>query len=325
MRLVLDIDKLAAFQLSAVDVATAISEPNIPLPGGPIGQVTLTKGQQILFTLKTLGGWANSEEFKNISLKASTDGHTVRLKDVARVEPGNDGNPATINGKPAVLLAIHPLPNARPSDVSRAILDKLAELRSRLPDGLALEAAFDFAPNLEEPNNPRTPEHLVIDVQLLDSASPEHTVQTLEKAADLVRKIPGVGDVLALTEHPFSLVRKRACLVVRLKPKEQRDFDREQIAESVENEFQKQLPDALFQLSLPSAANGFPIYGFPIEFAMEDRGDNGGTILRQRAEAVVKKMNENEKFSDAAICPRSARRAVFDSEHRPDKMPGPRR
>jgi multidrug efflux pump subunit AcrB len=303
MRLTLDADKLAEFQLSAMDVATAISQQDVQVPAGPIGQAPVTKNQQFQWALKTLGRRANSEEFRSITLKANPDGRIVRLKEVARVEPGDDGSRATLNGKPAVLLGIHPLPTAKPSDVSRAILDKLAELRARVPKGLSLEAAFDFAPNVEEPNNPATPEYLVIDVELPESASTERTARTLERAAELLRKTQGVRDVLALTEHPFSLVRSRPCLVVRLTPKDQRDLDRKQIAGAVRGALQKQILDALFRLSLPSAADGFPLYGFPIEFAIEDRGNQGYTILRQRSEALVEKMNENGKFSDAAVSP----------------------
>ena len=115
-----------------------------------------------------------------------------------------------------MVLGIHPLPNAKPGDVSRAVLDKLAELRAKVPDGLALAVVFDFAPNLEQPNDPATPEHLVIDAELPEVASADLTARTLERAAELLRKTPGVQDVLALTEHPFSLARNRPCLVVRL-------------------------------------------------------------------------------------------------------------
>src|SRR5207248_6031729 len=99
------------------------------------------------------------------------DGRRVQLKDVARIELGsNESSSASLNGKPTVLLSIHPLPNAKPSEVSQAVLDKLEELRARVPEGLALAVAFDFAANLEEPNNPTTPEHLVIDAELPESA-----------------------------------------------------------------------------------------------------------------------------------------------------------
>ena len=311
MRVTLDADKLEARQLSVMDVVTALSQQNIQVVGGPIGQAPAPKDQQLPLTINTLGRLTEPEHIESVIVKATPDGRTVRLKDVARVELGsNEGSNASLNGIPTVLLSIHPLPNAKPSDVSRAVLDKLAELRANVPDGLALAIAFDFAPNLEEPNNPATPEHLVIDAELPESASAERTARTLERAAELLRKTPGVQDVLALTEHPFSLVRNRPCLVVRLNPKDQREFGREQIAGNVRVALQNQIPAAVFRLSVPSTAAGFPVYGFPIEFAIEDRGDHGSAILRQRAEALVEKMNESGKFLAASVGP-GLRRAPY--------------
>ena len=302
LRVAIDADKLAALQLSAMDVVAAIGQQNIRVAGGPIGQAPVPKGQQLQFTLNTPGRLLERDEVESVIVKATPDGRTVRLKDVARVEPGNnETSNASLNGKPTLLLSIHPLPKAKPSQVSRAVLDKLAELRANVPDGLALAAAFDFAPNLEEPNNPATAKHLVIDAELPESASAERTARTLERAAELVRKTPGVQDVLALTEHPFSLVRNRPCLVVRLTPKDQREFGREQIAGNVRVALQNRVPEAVFRLSLPSSAEGFPVYGFPIEFAIEDRGGHGGTILRECAGALVEKMSQSGKFSDVAV------------------------
>ncbi len=302
LRVTLDADKLAAHQLSVMDVVTALNQQNIQVAAGPIGQPPVPKGQQFRLTINTLGRLTETEQFESVIVKAAPDGRTVRLKDVARVELGNnEGSNATLNGKPAVLLSIHPLPNVKPSDVSRAILDKLAELRANVPDGLALAVAFDFAPNLEEPNNSETPEHLVIDMQLPDAASMERTTRTQERAAALLRKTPGVQDVLALTEHPFSLVRNRPCLVVRLTPKDQRELSREQIAGKVRVALRNQIPEAVFRLSVPSTADGFPEYGFPIELAIGDRGDHGSASLQKCAAALVEKMNESGKFSDVGV------------------------
>jgi multidrug efflux pump subunit AcrB len=304
LRVSLDTDRLAALNMTALEVVTALSQQNLRVAGGPVGQGTVPKDRQFQLAVKTPGRLIEAEQYESLIVKATSDGRTIRLRDVARIElGGGEGKSATLNGQPTVLLAIHPLPNAKPSDVSRAVLDKLAELRARLPDGLLLTAAFDFAPNLDAPNNPATPEHLVIDAELPEGASGERTAQTLEKAAELLRKTAGVQDVLALTEHPFCPVRNRPCLVTRLAPKDQREFDREQIAGTVRATLQKQVPEAMFRLSVPSTARGFPVYGFSIEFAIEDRGSLGSANLRERAEALVQRMSQSGKFTDAGIGP----------------------
>lgn len=303
MRVALDPDKLAALQLSATDVVTALSRQGVRVAGGPIGQAPAPKGRPFELTVNTLGTLTEPGRFENVIVKAAPDGRTVRLKDVARVEPGgNDGSAASLDGKPAALLSIHPLPGARPGDVSRAVLDRLAGLRAGLPDGLALAVAFDFAPNLERPDDPATPEHLVIDAELPGGASAELTARTLGRAAELLRKTPCVQGVLALTEHPFSLVRNRPCLVVRLAPKDHRELGRGRVAADVRAAL-LEIPEAVFRPSVPSAAGGFPVYGFPVDFAIEDRGDLGTATLRECAGALGETMRRSGKFSDVDVGP----------------------
>src|SRR5262249_38287568 len=144
----------------------------------------------------------------------------VRLKDVARIELGAGAarSHALLDGKPVVILAIHSLLGARPREVSAAVRDRVAELRKRLPHGLDLAVAYDFTPNLEDPDRPQTPEYLLLDVALPPGASTEHTVKTMERVAATLRQLPGVKDVLALTDNPFDSAHDRPCILERLAP-----------------------------------------------------------------------------------------------------------
>ncbi len=217
LRVLLDADKLAALEMSAADVVAAISQQNIEVASAANGQPPVPKEQQLSLTINTLGRLIDPQQFGEIIVKADVlKGRTVRLNDVARIRlSGDESGMVSGNGKPTVLLGVYPVPGVKPRDVSRAVHDKLADLRAKLPEGLALAVPFDFASNLEDSNNAATPEHLVIDAQLPDSASIERTAAALDRASELLRKLPGVQEVLALTEHPFSLVRNRPCIIVR--------------------------------------------------------------------------------------------------------------
>jgi multidrug efflux pump subunit AcrB len=300
LKVELDADKLKALDLSAMDVVTAIKEQNLQVA---TGLPPVPKGQQFQLTIQNTGRLTDPEEYGDIIVKATADGRIVRLNDVARVEMASSEKTnasANFNGQAAVLLGIYPLPDAKPSEVSRAVANKLAQLRGNVPAGLALTVAFDFAANLEQPTNPATPEYLVIDAELPESASAERTAETLAVAAKLLQKTPGVQDVLAMTEHPFCLVRDRPCLIVRLTAKDQRQ-GREQVAAEVRSVLHDHVAGAAFRLSLPSAAEGFPVYGYPIDFVIEYRGAHGSATLWDGAAAVVEKMNQSNKFSDAGI------------------------
>ncbi len=72
LRAWLDPDKLAALGLSAMDVVNAISQQNLQVAAGQIGQQPAPKGQQFQLTINTLGRLTDPEQFANIILKAGS-------------------------------------------------------------------------------------------------------------------------------------------------------------------------------------------------------------------------------------------------------------
>src|SRR6266481_1636743 len=70
LRAWLDPDKLAALNLSPMDVVTAIAQQNLQVAAGQIGQPPAPKGQQFQLTINTLGRLTSPEEFGDIILKA---------------------------------------------------------------------------------------------------------------------------------------------------------------------------------------------------------------------------------------------------------------
>jgi multidrug efflux pump subunit AcrB len=71
LRVWLNPDKLAALNLSAMDVATAISQQNVQVAAGQIGQQPVPKGQQFQLTINTLGRLIDPDQFGAIILKAA--------------------------------------------------------------------------------------------------------------------------------------------------------------------------------------------------------------------------------------------------------------
>ncbi|HEX3146607.1 MAG TPA: efflux RND transporter permease subunit [Gemmataceae bacterium] len=304
LQVYLDPDRLAARELTVADVTAALKAQNVQVAAGTIGAPAVPKGQAFQLTLNTLGRLAEPEQFEGLILKTGLESQIVRLRDVARVELARDESSnslAILNGKPAVVVCLYPLPNAKPSDVSKAVADKLAELRGQLPDGLDLAAPFDFAANLDHPDSATTPEHLVIDIELPESASAERSAKIVEHAVAVLRKSPGVQDVLGLSEHPFLFAHNGPCLIVRLAPKNQRELNREKIVETVRGLLREQIPEAMFRVSSPSTADDFPVYGYPIDLTIEDRGLHGNEWLREHAEAIAEKMTKSAKFTDVSI------------------------
>jgi len=73
LRAWLDPDKLAALNLSAMDVVTAIAQQNVQVSAGMIGQRPVPKGQQFQLTITTQGRLVEPEQFAKIIVKSGAD------------------------------------------------------------------------------------------------------------------------------------------------------------------------------------------------------------------------------------------------------------
>src|SRR5262252_1246539 len=72
LRAWLNPDKMAALNLTAMDVVTAISQQNLQVAAGQIGQQPAPRGQQFQLTINTLGRLVEPEQFGEIILKAGS-------------------------------------------------------------------------------------------------------------------------------------------------------------------------------------------------------------------------------------------------------------
>ena len=72
LRAWLDPDKLASLNLTANDVVNAISQQNLQVAAGQIGQQPVPRGQQFQLTINTLGRLTNPDQFGDIILKAGS-------------------------------------------------------------------------------------------------------------------------------------------------------------------------------------------------------------------------------------------------------------
>ncbi|MTH98082.1 efflux RND transporter permease subunit [Roseibium sp. RKSG952] len=146
MRVWLNPEKMAALNLDASDVATAIEAQNIEAAPGYVGAPPFGNLQtDFQFTLETNGLLETAEDFENIILSAETDGSYVRLKDVARVElASEDYNiSSSYNGKPSAIFAIFEESNANAIQVADAVRDRMVDLAKQFPEDLEYVFAYD--------------------------------------------------------------------------------------------------------------------------------------------------------------------------------------
>ncbi|WP_038906609.1 efflux RND transporter permease subunit, partial [Yersinia pestis] len=114
MRIWLNPTKLAAYNLMPSDVQSAITAQNTQVSAGKIGALPSGKEQQLTATVMAQSRLKTPEQFNNIIVKSDSTGAVVRLRDVARVELGNEDYSVTtrLNGHPAAGIAVMLAPGA---------------------------------------------------------------------------------------------------------------------------------------------------------------------------------------------------------------------
>ncbi|MEC5211483.1 multidrug efflux pump [Polaromonas sp. CG_9.5] len=145
MRIWIDPAKLAGFALSSTDVTNAIRAQNAQISSGTIGDLPNVAGQGIAATVVVNGQLSSVEQFGNIVLRAKTDGATVRLKDVARIELGAQtyATSARLNGKPAVGIGLQLTPGGNALDAAKAVRVKMDQLKPYFPQGVNYSIPYD--------------------------------------------------------------------------------------------------------------------------------------------------------------------------------------
>ena len=145
MRIWIDPAKLLGFNLSAADVTNAIRAQNAQVSAGEIGALPNVGGQSIAATVVVNGQLANVEQFGNIVLRATADGATVRLKDVARIELGAQAyaTSARLNGKPSTGIGVQLSPSGNALATADAVREKMTELERFFPAGMTWSIPYD--------------------------------------------------------------------------------------------------------------------------------------------------------------------------------------
>ncbi|WP_421683260.1 multidrug efflux RND transporter permease subunit [Stutzerimonas urumqiensis] len=148
MRIWLDPNRLASFDLSVGQVLGAVRDQNSQAAGGAIGALPLAEGVEFHAPLETRGRFTTAEEFASIILRANPDGSSIRLGDIARVELGAQDYTTRleINGEPAAGMAVQLAPGANALETAAAVKQRMQDLSSGFPEGVSWSVPFDTTP-----------------------------------------------------------------------------------------------------------------------------------------------------------------------------------
>jgi len=138
MRLWLNPDKMAAFNITAQDVFSSLNSENIDLPGGKI------RGSGTELLVKTHGLLVSEDDFNNLIIRQSND-QIIKLSDIgdAILGPENDETAVKLNGAEGIMLAVIPLPGANTIDIADEFYKRFDDIQKNLPGGLTLYVGYD--------------------------------------------------------------------------------------------------------------------------------------------------------------------------------------
>ncbi|HEU4476685.1 MAG TPA: efflux RND transporter permease subunit [Methyloceanibacter sp.] len=138
MRIWLDPERLAAFQLAPQDVEAALRRQNVEVPSGRIESL------QREFTVLAETDLRTPEQFNDLIIKEA-NGYLVRLRDVGYAELGalDERRIVRFNGQPAIALGVVKQATANPLEVSEAVRQVLPSITASLPAGMQARVAHD--------------------------------------------------------------------------------------------------------------------------------------------------------------------------------------
>ena len=139
MRLWIDRQALAARQLTVTDIEDALRRENVQLPAGRLESATRE------FSLRTEVGLDTAQDFRQLVIARTADGHLARLGEVAEVRLAAENERTLMRtiGRSGLGIAVEAQSKANTLDVVRAVRTQVVELQDSLPPGYALAVNID--------------------------------------------------------------------------------------------------------------------------------------------------------------------------------------
>lgn len=146
MKLNLNPNKMAGYNLTALEVKNALLQQNVELPSGRI------EGNTVEMNIRTFGRLTSENDFNNLII-AERGQQIVRLKDVgiAKLSPLNERTLLRGNhGIPMIGIAINPQPGANYIEIVDEIYKKVEQIKKELPADVTLGVALDTTKNIRK-------------------------------------------------------------------------------------------------------------------------------------------------------------------------------
>lgn len=142
MRIWLYPDKMKQHKLVPSDVSMALAEQNIEAAPGSFGEQSNLKFE---YTMRYKGRLKTPEEYGNIIISSNTNGQTVHLRDVAKVELGGLQYSVMMknNSRPAVIGMVNQVAGSNATQIADDVKTALADAQKQMPPGMKVTIEQD--------------------------------------------------------------------------------------------------------------------------------------------------------------------------------------
>lgn len=145
MRIWLDPDKIAKFDINATEVVAALRAQNVQLASGTLN--TLPSGSQSAFeiSIQAQSKLVSIEQFENVIIKSEENGRIVQLKDIGRAELGaqNYSTRGYLGKQRSIAMTIFQQPGSNALETAGEIQKRMEELSKNFPQDLEYEIAYN--------------------------------------------------------------------------------------------------------------------------------------------------------------------------------------
>ncbi|MBO9564464.1 MAG: efflux RND transporter permease subunit [Niastella sp.] len=152
MRVWLKPDRMRAYNVSTEEVMEALGSQSIIGSPGRLGRSDGKRSEALEYVLTYKGRYNQPEQYKDVIIRANSNGELLHLKDVADVELGSEYYDiySNLNGHPSAAIVLKQTYGSNASDVIKAIKEKLNEIKSSsFPPGMDYEISYDVSTFLD--------------------------------------------------------------------------------------------------------------------------------------------------------------------------------
>ena len=148
MRVWLDPQKMAAYNISADEVINSLQKQNISAAPGKVGETSGKTSSQLQYVIKYKGKFFEPKQYEEVPIRSDVDGTILKLKDIAKVEFGamNYGMVSKTDGRPSASIMMKQRPGSNASEVIESVKAKMEELKvTSFPPGMEYNMAYDVS------------------------------------------------------------------------------------------------------------------------------------------------------------------------------------